>query len=196
MKAEQRIVIRTYPRRRHFTGNGLIEHAAKVRTVDVFAADAESDDAAGEHIDDHKDPMAARKYGLATSRSSTNIISTYQVKSPPRERDSYSAEEQQGIRIAFSRSMEAATPSVKRRYHCVITGGVFVIVVSAMIFSNKVIVAALVFAYFILAALFVARALASSGLLNCPGCSNVITMLPPFGPYCPECGFRGLQSSG
>ena len=68
MKAEQRIVIRTYPRRQRFTGNGLIEHAAKVRTVDVFAADAESDDAAGEHIDDHKDPMAAEQYRLATKQ--------------------------------------------------------------------------------------------------------------------------------
>ena len=66
MKAEQRVMIRTDPRRRRVTGNGLIEHAAKVRTVDVFAADAEADDAAGKHVDDHKDPMATKQYRFAT----------------------------------------------------------------------------------------------------------------------------------
>ena len=68
VKAEQWVVIRNDPNGRRVTGNGLIEHAAKVRTVDVFAADAESDDAAGEHIDDHKDPMGAEQYRLATKQ--------------------------------------------------------------------------------------------------------------------------------
>ena len=68
MKAEQRIVIRTYRRWRRLAGYGLIEHAAYGHTVDVFAADAESDDAAGEHIDEHKDPMAAKQDRLATKQ--------------------------------------------------------------------------------------------------------------------------------
>jgi hypothetical protein len=50
------------------TNDGMIEHAAHRRTVDVLAADAESDDAAGEHIDDYKGPMAAEQYRLATKQ--------------------------------------------------------------------------------------------------------------------------------
>jgi len=61
MKAEQRIVIGAYPNGRHMTGNGLIEYAAHRRTVDVFAADAKTDDAAGTHVVDHKDPMATKE---------------------------------------------------------------------------------------------------------------------------------------
>jgi len=38
MQAEQRIVIGAHPNGRHMTGNGLIEHAAHRRTVDVLAA--------------------------------------------------------------------------------------------------------------------------------------------------------------
>src|SRR5665213_937346 len=66
MKAEQRIVIRADLSRRHVAGNGLIEHATHRRIVDVFATDA--DDAPGEHIDDHKDPMATQQYRLATKQ--------------------------------------------------------------------------------------------------------------------------------
>jgi len=66
MKAEQRIVIGAYPNGRRMTGNGLIEHSADSRTVDEFAANTEADDAAGEHIDDHNDPMATQQDRLAT----------------------------------------------------------------------------------------------------------------------------------
>ena len=68
MKAKQRIVIRTEPRRRRVARNGLIEHAAHDWTVDVLAADAESDDAAGKHVDDHQNPMAAKKDRLAAKQ--------------------------------------------------------------------------------------------------------------------------------
>ena len=68
MKAEQRVTIRTDPRRRGMDSDGLVEHAAYRRAVDVFASNTESDDAAGEHIDDQKDPMAAEQYRLATKQ--------------------------------------------------------------------------------------------------------------------------------
>ena len=68
MKAEQWVVIRTDPIGRHMSSNGPIEHAADRRVVDVLAADAKADDAPGEHIDDHKDPIAAQQYRFATKQ--------------------------------------------------------------------------------------------------------------------------------
>ena len=68
MEAEQRVVIRTDPNRWRVTADGLIEQAAKVRAVDGFEANAESDDAAGEHIDDHKEPMVTPQDRLATKQ--------------------------------------------------------------------------------------------------------------------------------
>ena len=61
-------MIRTDPNGRCMAGNGPIEHAAHRRTVDVFDSNTEADDAAGEHIDDHDDPMAAEQYRLATKQ--------------------------------------------------------------------------------------------------------------------------------
>ena len=54
-------MIRAEPNRRCFAADGLIEHPAYRRTVDGFAADAEADDAAGEYVDDHEDPMTAKE---------------------------------------------------------------------------------------------------------------------------------------
>src|SRR5450631_2239154 len=68
MKAKQGVVIRTDPRRRSVTGDGVIEHAAYRRPVDAFAADAEADDTAGKHVHDHKDPMAAKQNRFATKQ--------------------------------------------------------------------------------------------------------------------------------
>jgi len=44
-------MIRTDPNGRRMAGNGPIGHAAHGRAVDVFAADAEANDAAGRHVD-------------------------------------------------------------------------------------------------------------------------------------------------
>ncbi len=49
-------------------GNDLIDHAARHRTVGVFAVDGKADDAAGNHIDDYKDAMATQQDPLATKR--------------------------------------------------------------------------------------------------------------------------------
>ena len=54
-------MISTDPRRRRVVRNGLIEHAAGSRTVDAFTSNTESDDEAGEYIDDDKDPMATQQ---------------------------------------------------------------------------------------------------------------------------------------
>jgi len=61
-------VIGADPRRWRVIGDGMIEHAAHSRTVDVFASDAESDDTAGTHVDHHKDPMATQQDRLATKQ--------------------------------------------------------------------------------------------------------------------------------
>ena len=68
MKTEQWVMIRTDSNGRRMSGDGVIEHAADRRTVDVFPADAEADDAAGEHVDEHKDPMATQENRLATKQ--------------------------------------------------------------------------------------------------------------------------------
>jgi hypothetical protein len=59
-------MIGTDQRRRRVAADRLIEHAAHSLAVDVLAADAEADDAAGKHVDDHKDPMATKQYRFAT----------------------------------------------------------------------------------------------------------------------------------
>ncbi len=64
MTAKQRVLVRTDQNGRCMAGNGPIEHAAHRRIVDVCASNIESDDATGEHIDDHMDPMAAEQYRL------------------------------------------------------------------------------------------------------------------------------------
>ncbi|MGH8290044.1 MAG: hypothetical protein ACREV7_13630 [Steroidobacteraceae bacterium] len=50
------------------TANGLIEHATYGQAIDVFTTDAESDEAACKHIDDHKDPMAAKNLHAESMR--------------------------------------------------------------------------------------------------------------------------------
>ena len=68
MKTEQWVVIGADPRRWRMTGDGLIEHAAHGRTVDVFVSDAESAEPTGTHVDHHKDPMATQQDRLATKQ--------------------------------------------------------------------------------------------------------------------------------
>ena len=68
VKAKQRIVIRTQPRRRRMARNGLIEHATHDWTVNGLAADAESDDSTGIHVDHHEDPVAAKEDRLAAKQ--------------------------------------------------------------------------------------------------------------------------------
>src|SRR5487761_2151091 len=71
MKAAQGIVIRTDPNWRCLAGDGLIEHAAYGHPVDAFPADAESDDAAGKHIDDNQDSMTAKEDRFAPKQVHT-----------------------------------------------------------------------------------------------------------------------------
>jgi hypothetical protein len=65
VESEQRIVIGADPRRWRIAGNGLIEHTARRYPIDVFAADAESDDSPGKYVDHHEDPVAAKQDRLA-----------------------------------------------------------------------------------------------------------------------------------
>ena len=90
MKAEQWIVIRIDPNWRCLTGDGLIEHAARGHTVDAFPADAESDDAAGKHIDDNQDSMTAKEDRFAPK----------QVHTPETVRGLSNESEPRGTRLA------------------------------------------------------------------------------------------------
>jgi hypothetical protein len=68
VKSEQWVMIGTDQRRRRVAADRLIEHAAHSLAVDVLAADAEADDAAGKHVDGHQDPPAAKHDRLATKQ--------------------------------------------------------------------------------------------------------------------------------
>jgi hypothetical protein len=68
-------MIGTDQRRRRVAADRLIEHAAHSLAVDVLAADAEADDAAGKHVDGHQDPPAAKHDRLATKQSTLQRLS-------------------------------------------------------------------------------------------------------------------------
>ena len=86
MKTEQWVVIGADLRRWRMTGNGLIEHAAHGRTVDVFVSDAESAEPTGTHVDHHKDPMATQQDRLATNRSTLQRPSLVGVRKVSQDR--------------------------------------------------------------------------------------------------------------
>src|SRR5580704_3111693 len=68
MEAEQRIVIGADSLRQPPAGNGLIEHAANPRPVDVFASNAKPNESAGAHVDHHEEPMTTKENRLAAKQ--------------------------------------------------------------------------------------------------------------------------------
>ena len=46
----------------------MIEHPTYGGAVDVFALDAKTDDAAGEHVHDYQHPVTAQEDGLAAEQ--------------------------------------------------------------------------------------------------------------------------------
>ena len=65
---EQRVVIGTEMARGTLPANGVVEHAAEAGAIDRPALPAESDEAAGELVHDHEDPVALEHDGLAAKQ--------------------------------------------------------------------------------------------------------------------------------
>ena len=61
MESKQRVVIGADAFRKGLSGNNVVEHPAHGYAVDVCAVDAETDDAAGEEVQDHQHSVAAQQ---------------------------------------------------------------------------------------------------------------------------------------